>query len=292
MKPNATLNNLKNLKTPGWRPRTAPYSLCSPKESKQRKGAPSTPPAFGGSPPLRRRFEGGQKLASLEQLPSSFSKRPLRSSVVEGEGGANTLNSKSRGFEIRLCIIALALCNLGLIKGVPATNLIFAPEAVASGEWWRLLTWPFVHVSPYHLLLDGIAFLLLYSGLNDPRSVGRIFQLLASAAGSLLLPLWLAPEIYTLGLCGLSGVAHGLFAVTALELATDNKKDTFLKKAGILLLIGVLLKCTVEMAAGQVFLSSLHLGTIGTPIVATHAGGALGGIAAFSLLWLRRQSAA
>ncbi len=205
--------------------------------------------------------------------------------------GAAPQGDKSRSFELRLWIVALTLCNLGLLKGIPATNLLFSPESVASGQWWRLLTWPFVHVSPYHLLLDGSAFLMLYSGLNEPRGPARISLLLGSAAGSLLLPLWLSPGLSATGLCGLSGIAHGLLAVTALELATGKKKDASAKKAGILLLVGLLAKCAVEMATGQVFLASLHLGAIGTPVVATHAGGALGGLAAFSVLRRRRHRA-
>src|SRR6476659_2296856 len=36
-------------------------------------------------------------------------------------------------------------------------SMVFQPVAVRSGEWWRVLTHPFVHVTWYHLLLDATA---------------------------------------------------------------------------------------------------------------------------------------
>lgn len=47
---------------------------------------------------------------------------------------------------------------------------------------------------------------------------------------------------------------------------------------------GLLLKVAWELAIGTVFLQQLHLGDIGQPIVATHAGGVLGGLLGYLLL--------
>ena len=180
--------------------------------------------------------------------------------------------------------LLLLVCNLGLLHGAPATALVFRPEAVAAGQWWRLLSWPFVHVGGYHLLLDGSAFLLLLTGLEEPGLFRRFGYLLGAVAGSLLLPLAVSPLLQSVGLCGLSGIDHGLLAVTALELYVGRPRKSELRRWGLLLLAGLAAKCLWELATGQVLFAALHLGAIGTPIVATHTGGVLGGVAAFLLL--------
>ncbi len=182
--------------------------------------------------------------------------------------------SNGKELEIRALLALLFLTNLGLlIANIPAANLIFQTSNIASGEWWRILTWPFVHISRYHLFLDGAAFLLLYSSLMENKRSLRIGYSLTVTAGSLLLPLWISPEISKIGLCGLSGPAHGLMAISALEMLKNS--DT--KKIGQLFLTGLFLKIGFELSTGTAFLQQLHFGDIGQPIVATHAGGALAG---------------
>ncbi len=185
-----------------------------------------------------------------------------------------------RQFEIRLWLTILFLINLGLLFGnTPATNLLYDPSAIANGEWWRLLSWPFVHVSRYHLLLDGTAFLMLYSSLEEKRVGVRLSYVAISALGSLLLPLAIAPQINNIGLCGLSGIAHGLMAISALEMLEKNNQ----KKLGLIMLLGLLGKTGWELWSGSAFLHNLHFGNIGQPIVATHAGGVMAGFSIFIL---------
>jgi len=182
--------------------------------------------------------------------------------------------------EIRFWLALLTLINLGLLLGnTPALNLGYDPAAVANGEWWRIFSWPFVHISRYHLLIDGAAFLLLYTGLEEPRSGWRIVMVFCAAAGSLLLPLAIAPQIQQLGLCGLSGVAHGLAAISALEMLRHKSQQ----RLGSTLLIVLLLKIAWELWTGSAFLQGFHLGEIGQPIVSTHAGGAIGAILGYIL---------
>ena len=190
--------------------------------------------------------------------------------------------------EIRFWLALLTLINLGLLLGnIPALNLAFDPAAVARGEWWRLISWPFVHVSRYHLLIDGAAFLLLYAGLEERLLVKRALLVFSAAAGSLLLPLAIDPQLKQLGLCGLSGVAHGLAAISGLEMLRHKSQQ----RLGSALLIGLLLKLAWELWTGSAFLQGLHLGDIGQPIVATHAGGASGGILGYRLMTLASKTA-
>ena len=190
----------------------------------------------------------------------------------------NHLPQANKEFEIRALIAMLVLTNLGLLLGnIPSINLMFQSDAVVTGQWWRLVSWPFVHVSRYHLLLDATAFLLLYSGLRESRWQTRLGYLLITFTGSLLLPLLISPEISQLGLCGLSGPTHGFFAISALELRqTDNGK-----KLGNLLLLLLILKTGWELLSGAVILQQFHFGDIGQPIVATHAGGMLSGLISY-----------
>jgi rhomboid family GlyGly-CTERM serine protease len=178
---------------------------------------------------------------------------------------------------VLIWLAVLGLANASLLwSGVPATALMFDATAVASGQWWRLLTWPWVHVSGYHLLIDGLTFVLLYQGLHTRR----LTCLLWTAIGSLVVPLLFSTDIYTYGLCGLSGVAHGLMAVSCLELM--QSRDS--RVVGGVFLAVLVAKTVWEVATGSVVFHSLHLGDIGHPVVTTHLGGLLGGVAAFVVI--------
>jgi rhomboid family GlyGly-CTERM serine protease len=166
----------------------------------------------------------------------------------------------------------LFAATLALVTLTPLRNLLyFSPSAVADGQWWRVLTHPFVHVSCYHLLLDGTAFLLLYQSLRGPR----LAYVAASATGSLLAALWFWPDIGTTGLCGLSGVAHGLMAVSSLEMIERRER------LGWVCLAAIVAKSAWEAATGTVFFTWLHFGLMGTPVAVCHAGGVVGGVLAY-----------
>jgi rhomboid family GlyGly-CTERM serine protease len=178
--------------------------------------------------------------------------------------------------------VALLTLNLPLIAtGHPTLALLFAPGAVAQGEWWRLLTHPFVHVSRYHLLLDGSAFLTLLLGLTDLRPGQRVGFVAASAAASLAAASLLRGETAAHGLCGLSGVGHGLMAATALLML--HSRDSSTRRIGHLALGLVVAKALVEAVTGHLALELLHLGDLGRPNRLCHLGGVIGGVLAASL---------
>src|SRR5207244_6494771 len=64
--------------------------------------------------------------------------------------------------ELVLFVVVVAVLNAPLLAGSCSNPLIFATAAVRAGEWWRLFTHPFVHVSCYHLIWDASAFFMLY----------------------------------------------------------------------------------------------------------------------------------
>lgn len=172
--------------------------------------------------------------------------------------------------------LLIALLNLPLCAGGVSEPLLFEPARFAGGEWWRALTGPLVHVSAYHLLLDASAFLLLYKGLREPSALRRVLTVAACAAGALLFAL---PALGARGsLCGLSGPAHGLLAVAALEAL--GARDRALARAGAACLFAVVGKSALELATGRMLFESLHLGDVARPVAACHFGGVLGGLAA------------
>jgi rhomboid family GlyGly-CTERM serine protease len=174
----------------------------------------------------------------------------------------------------------LVLLNLPLFAGRSTAALAFQADAVAADEWWRFLTHPFVHVSWYHLLLDGAAFLSLYANLHAEKRWQRLTYVSASAAGSLIVALCASPLIATHGLCGLSGAAHGLMAVSSLEMLSLSKADRSTRTVALSGFLAVAAKCVFELASGHALFAGLHFGLLGTPIVACHAGGVLGGVIA------------
>jgi rhomboid family GlyGly-CTERM serine protease len=183
-----------------------------------------------------------------------------------------------------LLILMLIAANQTLLEGTVNKALIYHPLPVGAGEWWRLISYTFVHVSGYHLLLDAGGLLLLYNGLNQPRGTTRLMILAACSSGGLLFGVWLGAAD-RLGLAGLSGVDHGLMAFYALQQMGSSEHHPW-GLVGLLLIIG---KSMVELATGHVVFGSLHGGLCGVPVAASHAGGTLAGMLVFWVLATDRK---
>ena len=180
--------------------------------------------------------------------------------------------------EIATFILLLAIFNLpGLVD--PSTSALF-PTALSGAELWRWFTYPWPHISFYHLLLDAAAFLCLYDMLRC-RAPVRLLHLLSCIVFSGLFPVLFDPRLGTIGLRGLSGVAHGLMIITSLESLSSNVKSE--RAFGLLILSGVIVKCLLEVATGNVLFANYHLGNVGVPVPACHFGGAIGGALSFCL---------
>lgn len=172
--------------------------------------------------------------------------------------------------------VALLLANLHLFGiGLPAATLAFQP-AQFPHAWWGIVTHPFVHVSAYHLLLDALAFFMLYPA-SAPDWRGRLSLLARCAMGSLAGALS-DPAMAASGFCGLSGIDHGLMAAGAVAMCRRARCRTD-GAIGATLLAAVGLKCAIELAHGAPAFASFHLGDIGRPVVGSHAGGVLGALA-------------
>ncbi len=180
--------------------------------------------------------------------------------------------------ELMLFVALLTLFNVPVLAGSCFHSMAFLPQAVESGQWWRLFTHPFVHVTWYHLLLDGAAFLMLYHSLIEASVVRRLVYVFAAGAGSLLVSWASAPGISTGGLCGLSGIAHGLMAVSALELVAGQAPGSTEWRIGQVSFMLVVGKAALEALSGRMLFTFLHFGLMGDPVAVSHAGGVVGGL--------------
>ncbi|MGV3534035.1 MAG: rhombosortase [Chthoniobacteraceae bacterium] len=191
----------------------------------------------------------------------------------------------SMALELGVWFALLVVSNLHLVGLVHPQTLSFFPQAVAEGQYWRLFMHAWAHISWYHLMLDASAFLFLYQALDGLQRMARIGAVLTSLFGSVLVAWWAEPEIATLGLRGLSGVAHGLMAVVCLHRLSFTGRGSREFVAYGLVLAGLVAKCLLESLTGNALLASWHLGNVGTPIAVCHAGGLLGGL----LFWIAHR---
>jgi rhomboid family GlyGly-CTERM serine protease len=176
---------------------------------------------------------------------------------------------------IAIAVLLLG-CNWHLAQNVFPGALALLPEKIMAGELWRWLTHAFAHLSWYHLCVDASAFLLLYPMLGDWPMKKRLAATITAIMGSAIAAL-ADPRLSEIGLCGLSGCAHGLMALVALDGLQSS--DIRHRRLASFALAGVVFKCVVEAATGGALFANWHLGAVGVPIVACHAGGVIGALA-------------
>jgi len=186
--------------------------------------------------------------------------------------------------EILLFASLIIVFSGSVLFGSVWQSMIFQPAAVKGGEWWRVVTHPFVHVTWYHLLLDASAFFLLYHGLLESKVARRLAYVLAGGTGSLMLSWLAAPAISTNGLCGLSGIAHGLMAVSAVEMMRGRAVRSPEWRIGAVTFALVVGKAAYEAISGKILFGFLYFGLVGDPVAISHAGGIVGGLLVMLLL--------
>lgn len=168
-----------------------------------------------------------------------------------------------------------------LVAGHPLDDLTqhalrYERAAVAAGEWWRLLTAHFAHLSWAHALLNAAALLLV---LQIFRSVVQTAEWWLAAAAALLTIdaglWWLEPGLDWYA--GASGVLHGLFAAGLAGLWRGGER-----RLAVALTIGLIAKLAFEWWQGPLS------GTSDLPVVtAAHRYGAAGGVVVGVTMLLR-----
>jgi membrane associated rhomboid family serine protease len=149
------------------------------------------------------------------------------------------------------------------------------------GQYWRVLTSPFVHMNAFHL--GGNMLFLWALGKRLDRLVGRarmlVIYLLTGAAGSLASLIWYP----TILMAGSSGAIYGLGGALIALLALAKLNLSLRQTLGILLWIVVMMP--LRLLFGYLPKTNDYV------VYANHGGGLVGGLAIGVLLaWSLRGS--
>jgi rhomboid family GlyGly-CTERM serine protease len=175
-----------------------------------------------------------------------------------------------------LCVCAaLAVPELA---GEPARRLLsFDREAIALGQWWRILSAHFVHLDLQHAVLNILGLVLMWALFARDYSPWRWVAIYCASSIAVGIGLWfLNPEVSWY--VGASGALHGV--MTAGTIAHLRRRDL----DGWILAIFIVGKLAYEQLAGALPFA----GTANT-IVDAHLYGAIGGVVLALLLNSRRQ---
>jgi rhomboid family GlyGly-CTERM serine protease len=155
--------------------------------------------------------------------------------------------------------------------------LRYEREAVAHGQWWRLVTAHFVHLGVKHLLLDGAALALLWALFARLMSARSWLLIVGGSGMAIDIGLWwFAPGVQWYA--GISGLLHGVWAAGALQ-SVQRREIT-----GGLLLLALVAKLAREQFVG----ASLVVASFPV-VVEAHLYGALGALAVWTALVLSRK---
>lgn len=127
----------------------------------------------------------------------------------------------------RVSPVIAALIGLTLVTSMVAAidghlyyRLALIPERIWHGEVWRLVTWPFVHVSPLALVIAMVELWWFGGGLSETWSPGRLARFVGgviavAGVGTCLLaplvpPAWWVPHFAGLALGNAIAIAFGL----------------------------------------------------------------------------------
>lgn len=171
---------------------------------------------------------------------------------------------RAYGWALLSACALLALIELG---GEPLRNaLSYQRAAIASGEWWRVLTAHFVHLDAGHAVLNGLGLVLMWALFARDYSPLRWLAIYLVSALAISLGLYVFdPQIEWY--VGASGALHGV--MTAGTLAHLRRRDL----DGWILAFFIVAKLSYEQFAGQMPFS----GAANT-VVNAHLYGAIGGL--------------
>jgi rhomboid family GlyGly-CTERM serine protease len=189
--------------------------------------------------------------------------------------------AKSLNCDGRRGLLLLAVCLLLLIiqSGGAAAQLAlrYDREALAAGQWWRLLTAHVVHLGYEHAVLDVAGLVLLWALFARDYSLRGWLLILALSVAGIDAGLWLLSST-TQWYVGSSGVLHGVLAAGTCAHLRRREPDGWILA---LFLVG---KLIYEQAHG-----ALPLTAGGAVIVDAHLYGAVSGaLAAVLLRWFAK----
>ena len=156
-----------------------------------------------------------------------------------------------------------------------AAALIFDRAAIAGGEWWRMVTGNWVHLSMSHLVYDALA--VLIAGCLLERDGAPLRSIVLASAGAVGLAVLLGlPGIARFG--GLSGVVYALVAYLALSGLRERGAWRFLCLTTLLVIAA---KLCFELSTGRFLLVPTDDEIIAVPLV--HAVGMAVALVVYSI---------
>lgn len=190
-----------------------------------------------------------------------------------GLGPAQPITESLRRWRLPAALAAVSL--LLQLSGPAADGLFaFAPDAVARGEVWRLVSGHLQHLGWPHFALNVTALGLIWLLVGSGYSTAQWLLVLAVSLAAIDVGLWVGlPDL--VWYVGLSGVLHGVFAAGAVAHLRRNRIE-----AAVLLSL-LALKLGYEFAVGPLPGSETTAG--GRVITEAHLFGALGGAAAAAI---------
>jgi membrane associated rhomboid family serine protease len=202
-----------------------------------------------------------------------------RTKVTRGAVGPSRYDAPATYVLIALNVAAFLVEIAGGSGGLSAQNSsvvfdfgLFGP-LVAEGEWYRLLTYGFLHASVLHIGFNMFAlyFLgrILEPGIGTPRFVALYFaSLFAGAFGAILLD----PNDLTIGA---SGAVFGIFGATFV-IARSRGVDALASTIGFILLLNLAITFGSERISVGGHLGGLAAGLLCALVIVAGDRGALG----------------
>lgn len=171
-----------------------------------------------------------------------------------------------------LAASVLLILGLGLLGDWVNPWLEYQRDAIARGQWWRLLTGHMVHLGFVHTVMNLAACLIIVETFKPLASLWWYWwlaQLALFISGGFLL------FDANLGFyAGLSGVVHGLLVMAAIEAFACRQIPGYLS---VVLLVAVVFKLAYE--ASPWYHADYLQSYMGAPVIThSHLYGAIGGL--------------
>src|SRR5262245_4111211 len=188
-----------------------------------------------------------------------------------------SLNGDGR-YGFTLLALAVLLLLPELAGEWARAGLSYQREAIAGGEWWRLVTAHLVHLDLGHALLNIMGVVLMWSLFARDYRPREWLIIAAAIMGGIDAGLWLR-DTQVAWYVGASGALHGIMAAGTLAHLRRGDGD------GWILAIFLVVKLSYEQLNG-----ALPFNESGEPVVVNaHLYGAVSGIVAAFALRPRRQ---
>jgi rhomboid family GlyGly-CTERM serine protease len=151
--------------------------------------------------------------------------------------------------------------------------LRYEREAIAAGEWWRLLTAHFVHLGLEHAALNALGLVLMWALFaRDFRPAGWL-AIVATSLVAIDIGLWLRDSTVQ-WYVGSSGILHGIMAAGTVAHVRRRDLD------GWILAVFIVVKLSYEQWSGALPFSDGE----SSVVVSSHLYGAIGGLIASAFL--------